>query len=124
MTFDVTVQNQGESDETDVAVSIAITDGKDINVEQTIPRIAAGQEETVSIPISEQPDTQGVSNVTVEIAPVPGRGHEGQQPGPLRGGVHGISGRQSSRRQTEFPATDIRLHFWPPAVGISFKRAR
>jgi hypothetical protein len=74
MTFDVTVQNQGESDETDVAVSIAITDGKDINVEQTIPRIAAGQEETVSIPISEQPDTQGVSNVTVEIAPVPGEG--------------------------------------------------
>jgi uncharacterized membrane protein len=70
----VTVQNQGESDETDVAVSIAITDGKDINVEQTIPRIAAGQEETVSIPISEQPDTQGVSNVTVEIAPVPGEG--------------------------------------------------
>jgi hypothetical protein len=74
MTFDVTVQNQGESDETDVAVSISITDGKDINVEQTIPRIAAGQEETVSIPISEQPDTQGVSNVAVEIAPVPGEG--------------------------------------------------
>ena len=74
MTFDITVQNQGESDETDVAVSISITDGKDINVEQTIPRIAAGQEETVSIPISEKPDTQGVSNVTVEIAPVPGEG--------------------------------------------------
>ena len=74
MTFDVTVQNQGESDETDVAVSISITDGKDINVEQTIPRIAAGQEETISIPISEQPDTQGVSNVAVEIAPVPGEG--------------------------------------------------
>jgi hypothetical protein len=74
MTFDVTVQNQGESDETDVPVSIAITDGKDINVEQTIPRIAAGQEETVSIPLTEKPDTQGVSNVTVEVAPVPGEG--------------------------------------------------
>jgi hypothetical protein len=74
LTFDVTVQNQGESDETDVAVSISITNGKDIDVEQTIPRIAAGQEETVSIPIPEQPDTEGVSNVAVEAAPVPGEG--------------------------------------------------
>ena len=74
LTFDVTVQNQGESDETDVAVSISIANGKDIDVEQTIPRIAAGQEETVSIPIPEQPDTEGVSNVTVEVAPVPGEG--------------------------------------------------
>ena len=74
MTFDVAVQNQGESDETELAVSISITDGKNINVHQTIPRIAAGQEQTVSIPITEKPDTQGVSNVTVEIAPVPGEG--------------------------------------------------
>jgi hypothetical protein len=74
MTFDVTIQNQGESEETDVAVSVSITNGKDINVEQTIPRIAAGTEETVSIPITEQPDTNGVSNVTVEVAPVPGEG--------------------------------------------------
>lgn len=74
LTFDVTVQNQGESDETDIAVSITITNGSDIGVEQTIPRIAAGQEETVSIPISERPDTEGVSNVTVEVAPVPGEG--------------------------------------------------
>jgi hypothetical protein len=74
MTFDVTVQNQGESEETDVTVSVSISNGKDINVEQTIPRIAAGAEETVSIPITEQPDTEGVSNVTVEVAPVPGEG--------------------------------------------------
>src|SRR6185503_1208405 len=46
-TFDVAIQNQGESEETDVTVSVAITDGKDINVEQTVPRIAAGAEETV-----------------------------------------------------------------------------
>jgi CARDB protein len=74
MTFDVAIQNQGESEETDVTVSVAIADGKDINVEQTVPRIAAGAEETVSIPITEKPDTQGVSNVTVEVAPVPGEG--------------------------------------------------
>ena len=74
LTFDVTVQNGGESDETDVAVSISITNGKDINVEQTIPRIAAGAEETISIPLPEKPDTEGVSNATVEVAPVPGEG--------------------------------------------------
>jgi CARDB len=74
MTFDVAVQNQGESDETDVAVSISIANGKNIDIEQTISRIAAGQSETVSVPITEQPDTQGVSNVTVEVAPVPGEG--------------------------------------------------
>jgi hypothetical protein len=74
MTFDVSIQNQGESEETDVAVTVAITNGKDINVEQTIPRIAAGVEETVSIPITEQPDTGGVSNVRIEVAPVPGEG--------------------------------------------------
>lgn len=74
MTFDVTVQNQGESEETDVAVSVAITNGTDINVEQTIPRIAAGATETVSIPIREKPGTEGVSNVAVEVAPVPGEG--------------------------------------------------
>ena len=74
MTFDVTVQNQGESDETNVAVSISIRNGKSIDIEQSISRIAAGQSETVSVPITEQPDTQGVSNVTVEVAPVPGEG--------------------------------------------------
>jgi hypothetical protein len=73
-TFDVAIQNQGESEETDVTVTVSISNGKDINVEQTIPRIAAGAEETVSIPITERPDTDGVSNVTVEVAPVPGEG--------------------------------------------------
>jgi hypothetical protein len=74
MTFDVAIQNQGESEETDVTVSVSISNGKDINVEQSIPRIAAGAEEAVSIPITERPDTDGVSNVTVEVAPVPGEG--------------------------------------------------
>ncbi len=74
LTFDVTVQNQGESDETDIAVSIAITNGESINVDQTIPRIAAGEEETVSIPISGTPSTEAVSTATVAVAPVPGEG--------------------------------------------------
>jgi len=74
LAFDVKIQNQGESDETNVAVSVSITDGDRINVDQTIPRIAAGQEQTVSIPISKTPSTESVSNVTVEVAPVPGEG--------------------------------------------------
>jgi hypothetical protein len=72
LAFDVEVNNGGDSEETDVGVSITITDGKEISVEQTIPRIAAGQSETVSIPLTEQPETGAVTTVTVEIAAVPG----------------------------------------------------
>ena len=72
LAFDVKVQNGGDSEETDIGVTIAITDGKKINVDQTIPRIAAGQSETVSIPITDKPDTGAVSTVTIDIAAVPG----------------------------------------------------
>ncbi len=72
LAFDVKVQNGGDSEETDIGVTIAISDGKKINVDQTIPRIAAGQSETVSIPITEKPDTGAVSTVAVDIAAVPG----------------------------------------------------
>jgi hypothetical protein len=74
LTFDVQIQNQGESEETDVKVSVAISDGQRINVDQTIPRIAAGAEETVSIPIPQAPSTESVSTVTVAVEPVPGEG--------------------------------------------------
>jgi CARDB protein len=74
LSFDIQVQNQGESEETDVAVTLTIQNGKRITQDQVIPRIAAGQTETVSIPITEQPDTEGVNTLTVEIAPVPGEG--------------------------------------------------
>jgi CARDB protein len=72
LAFDVKVQNGGDSEETDVGVSITIGDGQQIKVDQTIPRIAAGQSETVSIPITEKPTTSGVSTVTIAIAAVPG----------------------------------------------------
>jgi hypothetical protein len=41
-----------------------------------IPRIAAGQTETVSIPITQAPDTSAVSKVTVAVAPVPGESNK------------------------------------------------
>ena len=72
LAFDVKVQNGGDSEETDIGVSIAISDGTKVNVDQTIPRIAAGQSETVSIPITQKPGTGSVSTVTVDIAAVPG----------------------------------------------------
>jgi hypothetical protein len=72
LTFDVEVQNQGESEETNVSVSVTIKNGKTVNVDQTLSRIAAGDTQTVSIPISDQPSTGALTDVTVEIAPVPG----------------------------------------------------
>ncbi len=76
LSFDVEVQNGGESEETDIPVTITITDGKKIQVDQTIPRIAAGQTETVSIPLTEKPEAGAVTKMTVEIAPVPGEANK------------------------------------------------
>jgi hypothetical protein len=72
LSFEAEVQNQGESEETDVGVSLSITDGKKINVDQTIPSIAPGDSQTVSIPLSQKPTTGAVNRMTVEVAAVPG----------------------------------------------------
>jgi hypothetical protein len=72
LTFDVQVQNQGQSEETDVGVSISIRDGRQINLDQTISRIAPGDSQTVSVPITPTPETGAVSQVSVEVAAVPG----------------------------------------------------
>jgi hypothetical protein len=72
LAFDVQVQNQGESEETDVAVSVSIRNGRTIELEQTLGRIAAGDSQTVTVPISPAPTTGAVSEVTVSVAAVPG----------------------------------------------------
>jgi hypothetical protein len=72
LAFQISVQNQGESEETDVGVSITIKNGQEINVEQTIDKIAAGDTQTVDIPVSKQPETGAVNELTVEVAAVPG----------------------------------------------------
>ena len=72
MTFEVEVQNQGESEETDVGVSITIRNGNQIDIDQTISRIAPGDTQTVSIPVPRTPSTGAVSTVTVEVQAVPG----------------------------------------------------
>lgn len=72
LTFEVQVQNQGESEETNVPVSVSIKNGRTVNLEQTIARIDASESQTVSIPITPAPETGAVSEVTVRVAAVPG----------------------------------------------------
>ncbi len=72
LTFEVEVQNQGEAEETDIPVSVTIQNGRRLNLEQTISRIAAGDSQTVTIPITPAPTTGAVSEVTVQVTAVPG----------------------------------------------------
>jgi hypothetical protein len=70
--FEVQVENQGESEETNLRVSVTVAGQKDVTVDQTIPRIAAGDTATVTIPLGQPPPTDGSSEVTIEVAAVPG----------------------------------------------------
>ena len=71
--FDIQVVNQGESTETDVAVTVKVGQGGDaLNLEETIPEIAAGEAKPVTIPLSEQPPTGQNVGITVRVKPVPG----------------------------------------------------
>ena len=66
----VTVENQGESEERDITVEVAIGDGAP--VERTIETIPAGGSETVEIPLTEQPPTGEQVTLNVRVNPVPG----------------------------------------------------
>ena len=67
------IQNQGESEETDVGVSVTISGGQEqIDVNQTITASPPAIPQTVSIPITKKPATGAVTSVTVAAAPVPG----------------------------------------------------
>jgi len=74
--FEVQVENQGDSEETNVPVTVTVSGGggKDISVEQKLARVAAGEAATVPIPLGQAPPTDGVATVTVEVAAVPGEG--------------------------------------------------
>ncbi len=72
LAFEAKVTNGGSSDETDIGVTLTISGPKKISVSQTISRIATGQSTTVSIPVTQKPDTKSVSTVTVSVAAVPG----------------------------------------------------
>jgi hypothetical protein len=73
VTFDLTVANQGENDESDVGIAITIGSGADaITIDQSIDAIAAGEVQTLSIPLAEEPATGQNVPITVEVEPVPG----------------------------------------------------
>lgn len=71
--FDVSVQNQGENEETDVTVKVSLAgSGKPIVFEERLDSIAAGETKVVQIPVAEPPPTGQPVQVTVEVEPVPG----------------------------------------------------
>ena len=67
----VEVENQGESEETDVTVSYEATDGESASGEDTVDSIQPGEVATVTIPIDPAPSA-GTYELTVTAEPVPG----------------------------------------------------
>ena len=73
LAFEVQVQNQGENTETDVNVLVTVGEGGDeIELEEQLPEIAAGETQTVTLPLAERPPTGEQVPIAVEIEPVPG----------------------------------------------------
>ena len=71
--LDVQVQNQGDSEETDIGVSYELTGGSQtISGDATIPRISAGGIETASIPIKPDPEPGQQLTLEVTVQPVTG----------------------------------------------------
>lgn len=71
--FQVQVLNQGENDETDVAVKVSVGKGGDaVTGTGTIDTIAKGETKTVNVKLSGSPPTGQNVPVTVSVEPVPG----------------------------------------------------
>jgi hypothetical protein len=69
----IDVQNQGDSEESDVAVSFQLSGGAEtIEGEASITRITAGTTKTVRIPIQPDPPTGEALTLEVTVQPVPG----------------------------------------------------
>ncbi len=71
--LDVQVQNQGDSEESDIGVSFELTGGtQTISGDASIPRIAAGEIQTASIAIDPDPDPGQQLTLEVTVQPVTG----------------------------------------------------
>jgi hypothetical protein len=68
-TLNIDVQNSGDSEESDVVVDVTVGS---TNLSQTIPRIGAGETQTVKIPITPLPNSGEQSSINVTIESVPG----------------------------------------------------
>ena len=72
-TIEVQVLNQGENTETDVPVRATIGSGSDaVEAEAVLGEIAAGETQTVEIPIDDTPPTGQAVPIEIEIETVPG----------------------------------------------------
>ncbi|MBJ7353882.1 MAG: hypothetical protein JHC98_03580 [Thermoleophilaceae bacterium] len=71
--IEVSVQNQGENDETDVVVSYTISGaGTAIKQNKTIPAIAAGDTTKVTLPLTKIPAAGASATLKVDVKKVPG----------------------------------------------------
>lgn len=73
LSFEVQVVNQGENTETDVTVTATVGSGGDeTTAEGVIDTIAAGESQTVTIPLDENPPTGQAVPIAIEVELVPG----------------------------------------------------
>lgn len=73
LSFDVEIQNQGENEERDVTVRVAITGaGRAIRLEERLDTIDQGENKKVSIPLADRVPTGRPVTLEFEVRPVPG----------------------------------------------------
>jgi hypothetical protein len=73
LSFDVTFENQGEHDETEVVVLVTISgSGDPIRVRRTVDQTKAGTEATASIALGQAPPVGDAVTITVQVQRVPG----------------------------------------------------
>lgn len=72
--FDVQIANQGENEETGVKVQVSVKGGggKALTAEQTLDTIAAGEQKTVSVPLTDTPPIGKPVTIDVSVEPVAG----------------------------------------------------
>jgi hypothetical protein len=71
--FQVQIANQGEHTETGVPVRVTLGRGGDeIEVEEEVDSIGAGETKTVNVPLTEAPPTGRAVPITIEVEAVPG----------------------------------------------------
>jgi hypothetical protein len=71
--FKVTIQNQGQNDETNVKVQVRVTgSGAPIVATKTIPKTTAGQQSSVNVELPKPPPRGTVVTVNVSVEPVRG----------------------------------------------------
>jgi CARDB len=71
--LEVQVQNQGDSEETEIPVTVEVAGGEEtIEAEGTIDRIAPQETTTVTIPLEPEPPQGEQVSVDVSVTPVPG----------------------------------------------------